>query len=140
MGRATLDVTGTVWERHAEPIGLARVTAMRPTTRPAPNPSGSVYTVEGLTCAACLAELIESVRLLPHVTGVGVELVVDGRSSLIVEANAPVHPRTVLACVERAGFRGRPTGKRRARQLQQSFTRNAQGLHGRPATESTRTR
>jgi len=89
-------------ERHAKPIGRSLDTAMSPTLPPEPSPAWSVYTVEGLTCAARLAELIESVRLLPHVTGVGADLVVDGRSSLIVEADSAV--QTVLACVERAGF------------------------------------
>lgn len=100
------------------------------TTIPEMRSTGSAYAVEGLTCGACLAKLIEAVHLLPYVTGVAADLVVDGRSHLMIEADRPVGVETVLACVEEAGFRGWRTGGRQARHLQRTFTRRARPLHG----------
>lgn len=100
----------------------------------APAGSRSSYTVAGLTCGACIAEVMEAVRLLPGVTGVAVDLVIDGGSSLIVYSDRAVNPAAVLACLDRAGYRGLQTGKRRATHLQRTFTGNAQDLDRRAAT------
>lgn len=96
-------------------------------TTPAYN--GSTYTVEGLTNGVCIAEVMEAVRRLPHLTDVAVDLVANGRSSLIVHSDGALPAEAVLECVARAGFRASPTGKRRARHLQRTFTGRAQALH-----------
>lgn len=87
--------------------------------------SGSTYTVQGLTCAVCIAELIEAVRFLPHVTGVEVSLVTGGASPLVVYSDAALEPAVVLECVARAGFQGSVTPRRRVTHLQRTFTRSA---------------
>lgn len=66
----------------------------------------STYAVEGLMCGTCIAELMEAVRFLPHVTGVEVSLVTGGASPLVLRSDEALAPATVLECVARAGFHG----------------------------------
>lgn len=88
--------------------------------------SRSVYTVDGLTCGSCLAEVMEAVRQLPNVTGVAVDLMTRTRSSLIVSSDVPLEPTAVITRVATAGFRALPASKRRAAYLQRTFTGSAQ--------------
>lgn len=101
-------------------------------TRPAGD-GGSVYAVEGLTCGACLAEVMEAVRGLPQVTGVAVDLVVNGRSALMVRSDVAVPPQAVIESVHRVGFQAYTASRRRVRHLQRTFTRSAQDLDPRAA-------
>lgn len=101
---------------------------MMPTPR-TPDTTSFTYTLEGLTCSACLAEVMEAVRALPHVTSVAVDLVAHGRSALVVRSDVSLLPQVVIDAVQGAGFRAFPVGKRRARHLQRTFTGRAQDLH-----------
>lgn len=82
----------------------------------------SAYALEGLTCGACLAEVMETVLRLPHVTGVGVDLGASGRSALVVRSDLALLPQVVIEAVQGAGFRAVPVSRRRARYLQGTFT------------------
>lgn len=62
------------------------------------------YEVAGLTCGACIAEVMEHVRALAGVTGVAVELVRDGPSPVVVTAGPSVGIGEVRAAVGEAGF------------------------------------
>lgn len=64
----------------------------------------NVYAVAGLTCADCLAEVMERVRALVGVTGVAVDLVTDGPSPVMVTSVPPVGIATVRDAVGAAGF------------------------------------
>lgn len=85
----------------------------------------ATYTVENMTCGVCSAEVMEAVRRLPLVTGVAVDLVVGGRSTLIVRSDAQVVPQVVVKSVRGVGFRALSTSARRARHLQRTFTGSA---------------
>ncbi len=71
------------------------------------------YRVAGLTCGACIAEVMEHIRELAGVTGVAVQLVRDGPSSVVVTAGPTVGIGEVRAAVGEAGFdlTGQWTGK-----------------------------
>lgn len=62
------------------------------------------YLVWGLTCGACLAQLIERVRSLAGVRSVGVDLVKGGGSRLTLVAVATPRRQLVRAAVEGVGF------------------------------------
>lgn len=89
----------------------------------------STFTVEGLTCGCCIAEIIEAVRVLPHVTGVAVDLVAGGSSVLVVHTEVPLSTRTVLDSVAVAGFRGSASGKRPGRELQRTEVQRAPAVN-----------
>lgn len=61
------------------------------------------FQVTGLTCGHCVAAVTEEVRLLPGVTGVTVELVAGGTSTLRITGTEPLHEALVAAAVEEAG-------------------------------------
>lgn len=78
------------------------------TTAPAPehqmDQHGSQsFQVTGLTCGHCVAAVTEEVRLLPGVTGVAVELVAGGTSTLRITGAEPLHDALVASAVEEAG-------------------------------------
>lgn len=62
------------------------------------------YRVWGLTCGACLAQLMERVRSLTGVWSVGVELVKGGGSRLTLVAVSTPRRQLVRAAVEDVGF------------------------------------
>lgn len=62
------------------------------------------YGVRGLSCASCLVELMDSVRWVPGVEAVAVDLVRDGKSSLTVHTRVPLAAETVPEAVRGAGF------------------------------------
>lgn len=64
----------------------------------------SKYEVRGLSCATCLVELMDSVRWVPGVETVEVDLVRDGTSSLTVHTRVPLAVETVPEVLRKAGF------------------------------------
>ena len=62
------------------------------------------YTVTGLTCGRCIAEVMEHVRDLVGVTGVGVDLVKDGPSHVMVTSGPAVVIGQIREAVGAAGF------------------------------------
>ena len=76
------------------PLCTARRTTMS-TTR---------YQVEGMTCEHCVTSVTEEVGALPGVTGVEVELVTGGRSTVTVEAAEPLTDEQVREAVAEAGY------------------------------------
>lgn len=64
----------------------------------------TTYPVWGLTCGACLAELIEPVRSLEGVTAVSVDLVKNGASPLVITSTASPSREAVAFAVHKAGF------------------------------------
>lgn len=107
---------------------------MDPTDTRAPQYARSTYIVENMTCGACLAEVMEAVRRLPHVNGVAVDLVVGGGSTLIVRSDVALVPQVVIDSVAGVGFRALPASTRRARHLQRTFTGSAHDLNRGVAT------
>lgn len=64
----------------------------------------TMYGVRGLTCGACLAELMERVRSMAGVRSVEVDLVDGGESRLVLTTSSTPQHRLVRAAVEEAGF------------------------------------
>lgn len=64
----------------------------------------TMYWVRGLTCGACLAELMERVRSMVSVWSVKVDLVEGGASRLVLTTGSSPQYRLVRAAVETAGF------------------------------------
>jgi copper chaperone len=60
------------------------------------------YTVNGMTCAHCVASVTEEVQEIPGVQNV--EVVLDS-GSLTVTSTRPVDDDAVRAAVEEAGYR-----------------------------------
>lgn len=82
----------------------------------------ATYTVEGMRCGACIAEVMEGIRLLPGVSGVAIHLVPDGRSPLFIESRVALAPEVVRETVEMVGFHATDTRRHLARHLHQKFT------------------
>ena len=66
--------------------------------------SSVTYSVRGLTCAACMADVMESVGVVPGVTDVAVDLVVGGVSRLTASSPVPVEVDGVREAIRRSGF------------------------------------
>jgi len=62
------------------------------------------YAVTGLTCGFCVVEVMEHVRDLVGVTGVGVDLVKDGPSHVMVTSGPAVVIGQIREAVGAAGF------------------------------------
>ena len=78
------------------------------TTAPAPEHQmgqhgSQTFQVTGLTCGHCVVAVTEEVRLLPGVTGVAVELVAGGTSTLRITGTEALHDALVATAVEEAG-------------------------------------
>ena len=82
----------------------------------------ATYTVDGMTCGACIAEVMEGIRLLPGVSGVAVRFVPGGPSPLFIESRAALAPEVVRAAIEMVGFHATDTNKHLARHLRRTFT------------------
>ena len=82
----------------------------------------ATYTVDGMTCGACLAEVMEGIRLLPGVSGVAVSLIPDGPSPLFIESRAALASGVVHEAVAMVGFHASDTSKHLARHLHRTFT------------------
>ncbi|OJV78728.1 MAG: hypothetical protein BGO37_12900 [Cellulomonas sp. 73-92] len=66
--------------------------------------SSRAFAVAGLACGTCLAELMDAVRAVPGVIGVGVTLVHGAPSALTVTALGPVPTEQIAAAVTKVGF------------------------------------
>lgn len=62
------------------------------------------YLVEGMTCRYCMAKVLENVRSLSGVSDVAMDLVMGGRSPLIVMSRTRLGVEAVREAVENAGF------------------------------------
>lgn len=62
------------------------------------------FTVAGPACGTCLAELMEAVRTVPGVVGVGVTLLHEAPSELMVTTLGPMYAEDVAAAVGAVGF------------------------------------
>lgn len=82
----------------------------------------SSYTIEGLTCGACLAEVMERVRLIPRVTGVSIDLVRNGLSPLLIRSDGALPGDAVAGSVEPAGFHVASTTAHPSGHLQRILT------------------
>ena len=67
--------------------------------------SSSDFTVMGMTCNHCVATVSRAVAQVPGVTGVSVDLVANGASTVHVDSSSPVDGDLVVAAVEGAGYR-----------------------------------
>lgn len=57
-----------------------------------------------MTCAHCVASVTEELSALQDVTGVQVDLVAGGTSTVTVESSAPLDDETVAEAVDEAGY------------------------------------
>lgn len=62
------------------------------------------FDVTGLTCATCLAELLEQVRSIDKVERAAADLTVGGATRLVLVSVGRVDARAVRSAVESAGF------------------------------------
>lgn len=79
------------------------------------------YTVEGMTCGSCIAEVIELVRALPGVSGVAVGYSSDGASPMILHSGRVVPAEDVSAALETRGFNVSGASRRHAQHLMRRF-------------------
>ncbi len=66
--------------------------------------STATYTVSGMTCGHCIAAVSDELRALPGVTGVDVDLVTGGDSTVAVTSESPLDDDAVRAAVDEAGY------------------------------------
>jgi copper chaperone CopZ len=62
------------------------------------------YTVTGLTCNHCVMTVSRAVALVPGVSGVSIDLVANGESTVHVESGDGIDDAAVEAAVEGAGY------------------------------------
>lgn len=62
------------------------------------------YTVTGLTCNHCVMTVSRAVALVPGVTGVSIDLVANGQSTLHVESDATIDTDTLSKSIDDAGY------------------------------------
>lgn len=75
------------------------------------------YTVQGLTCGSCIAEVMELVWILPGVRRVSVAYSKDEASPMLIESTTVVPAEHVSAALESGGFTVSGAGRRRTRHL-----------------------
>lgn len=63
--------------------------------------STTIYTVQGMTCAHCVASVTEEVGQVPGVAGLEVDL---PTGLLSLTGDGPIDPAAVRAAVEEAGY------------------------------------
>lgn len=61
------------------------------------------YAVTGMTCGHCVAAVSAELSALPGVTGVNVDLVAGGVSTVTVFSDSPMKPDHVAAALDEAG-------------------------------------
>lgn len=66
--------------------------------------SSTDFRVTGLTCNHCVMTVSRAVALVPGVTGVSIDLVANGESTLHVESNTAMDVATVAEAVDGAGY------------------------------------
>ena len=76
-----------------------------------------IYTVQGLTCGSCIAEVMELVWTLPGVSGVSVAYSRDEASPMLIESRTVVPAADVRAALSTRGFTVSGAGRRRSRHL-----------------------
>lgn len=64
----------------------------------------TTYTVAGMTCGHCVAAVREEIGRLDGVTGVDVDLVEGGESTVRVVSRAPLDDELVREAVDEAGY------------------------------------
>ena len=62
------------------------------------------YPVVGMTCSHCVAAVTEELTALEGVTGVSVDLVEGGTSTVTVDSTQPLDPALVAEAVDEAGY------------------------------------
>lgn len=62
------------------------------------------FGVTGLTCNHCVMTVSRAAALVPGVTGVSIDLVPNGQSTLHVESDAPVDANAMDAAIADAGY------------------------------------
>ena len=62
------------------------------------------FTVTGLTCNHCVMTVSRAVAMVPGVTGVSIDLVANGESTLHVESSDPIDPDVLGTAVHDAGY------------------------------------
>lgn len=63
-----------------------------------------IYRVTGMTCEHCVAAVTEELSALAGVTGVAVDLVAGGTSTVTVTSAEPLDPALVAEAVDEAGY------------------------------------
>jgi copper chaperone len=61
------------------------------------------YAVTGMTCSHCVAAVSAELSALPGVTGVDVDLVAGGVSTVTVSSDTPLTPEQVAIALDAAG-------------------------------------
>lgn len=62
------------------------------------------YTVTGLTCNHCVMTVSRAVALVPGVSGVSIDLVANGESTLHLQSDGDIDSAAVETAVETAGY------------------------------------
>ena len=62
------------------------------------------FRVTGLTCNHCFMTVSRAVAIVPGVTGVSIDLVANGESTLHVESENPVNADALDAAISDAGY------------------------------------
>lgn len=75
----------------------------RPTDAPAA-PSSISLQVDGMTCGHCVSSVTEELTEVPGVSGVEVDLVAGGTSTVTVTTTAPVDTSALEGAVAEAGY------------------------------------
>ena len=65
--------------------------------------STQTFPVTGMTCGHCVGAVSSEVREIAGVTGVSIELVAGGTSTISVTSDAPVSVSDVAAALDEAG-------------------------------------
>jgi len=61
------------------------------------------FPVTGMTCGHCVGAVASELKEIPGVTGVDVDLVAGGTSSVTVSSDAPLDEAAVAAALDEAG-------------------------------------
>ena len=61
------------------------------------------FPVAGMTCGHCVGAVASELKEIPGVTGVDVDLVAGGTSSVTVSSDAPLDEAAVAAALDEAG-------------------------------------
>jgi copper chaperone CopZ len=67
------------------------------------NPTTETYSVTGMTCGHCAGAVSSEIKEIAGVTGVDVDLVAGGTSTVTVTSDAPLDREAVAAAVDEAG-------------------------------------
>lgn len=66
--------------------------------------STATYAVTGMTCSHCVKAVEEELRAVSGVSGVEVELVAQGTSTVTVTSQQPLTVEVVRAALDEAGY------------------------------------